>query len=273
MVHFYDSLPDNLRDWALAQRVFFTASAPLDGRHVNLSPKGLVSATFAVLDGNRAAYLDTAGSGVETVAHVYENGRVTVMFCSLDARPRIMRLFCTGRVVERADADAFRRAWRSMGKPGEPMVGARAVIMLRIWKVQTSCGYGVPVFRSHDDHASHLGQDPTPCSCYEDRPTLEKALANFDRRGKLAGYLRDMNSRSLDGLLGLREARRARGENMAAAEAAAWLGRQLRHPAALALGVVVGLALPVCLLSIRALLLLAGSSCRAYMHVSAQNGL
>lgn len=83
---------------ALAQPLFFTASAPLHNSHthVNVSPKGLPAASLSVFDPNHAAYVDGTGSGCETIAHAYENGRVTVMFCSFEKNPRILRWFCGG---------------------------------------------------------------------------------------------------------------------------------------------------------------------------------
>lgn len=132
MVHFYDSIPESLQKWALEQPLFFTATAPLYGRHINLSPKGLTSATFHIFDGNHVAYIDTAGSGVETISHIYENGRATIMFCSIDSKPRIMRLFCTGTVVERNDV-RFAKLLDDMGKI--PVAGTRAVILLQVRKV------------------------------------------------------------------------------------------------------------------------------------------
>ena len=133
MPKYYDSLPADLRDWALAQPLFFVASAPLAGRHVNVSPKGLPRRTFAVFDGAHAAYVDHSGSGAETVSHLYENGRATVMFCSFGPAPRILRLFCTGRVVE-WDEPGFGAALARMGKAD--FAGARAVIFLDIFKVR-----------------------------------------------------------------------------------------------------------------------------------------
>ncbi|KAL7935655.1 pyridoxamine phosphate oxidase family protein [Trichoderma chlorosporum] len=135
MVHYYDSLSDDLRDWALQQKVFFTASAPLKGRHVNVSPKGLLDATFHIFDPNHAAYLDTPGSGIETVSHVYENKRITLMFCSLDEKPRIMRLFCTGIIVERTDPK-FPELFKSIGNGDFPLAGIRAIVMLEILQVR-----------------------------------------------------------------------------------------------------------------------------------------
>ena len=131
MVHFYDNISDELRDWALQQQVFFIASAPLTGSHVNLSPKGLPASTLHVFDKNTVGYIDATGSGIETISHVYENGRATIMFCSFDKNPRIMRWFCKGRVVE-WDMPEYEDLIKQMGK--SEITGARAVIMLIVWK-------------------------------------------------------------------------------------------------------------------------------------------
>jgi len=132
MVKFYDSLSDELRDWAIEQQVFFIASAPINGKHVNLSPKGLPAATFTVFDPNHAAYIDATGSGAETISHLYENGRATIMFCSFGPSPRIMRFFCTGKVVEYDHPD-FDTWITRMDKA--KVEGSRAVILLEIFKV------------------------------------------------------------------------------------------------------------------------------------------
>ena len=93
-----------MREFIERQRMFFVASAPSGAAgHVNVSPKGLD--TFRVLGPRRAAYLDYNGSGVETIAHVRENGRLTIMFCAFEGRPNIVRLYGTGRVVEPGDGD------------------------------------------------------------------------------------------------------------------------------------------------------------------------
>ncbi|KAL8780867.1 MAG: hypothetical protein Q9213_006279 [Squamulea squamosa] len=134
MVQFWDAIPDHLAKWALSQPLFFTASAPLTGAHVNVSPKGLPSATFTIFSPNSAAYIDATGSGSETVSHVYENGRVTIMFCSFEASPRILRFFCWGEVVEWNDKPRFGEMMAKMGK--RRVDGARAVIGLRVWKVR-----------------------------------------------------------------------------------------------------------------------------------------
>lgn len=104
-------------------------------RQINVSPKGMLGSAFTFLGGNEAAYVDLTGSGVETIAHLRENRRITVMFSSFEASPRILRLFCKGRVVEQG-AEAFDR-WleRFGGDAKERFVSARAVIVLDIFKV------------------------------------------------------------------------------------------------------------------------------------------
>lgn len=134
MVTFYESVSPEHHDWILEQPVFFVASAPSTGRHINLSPKGLPSSSFALLTPNEAAYVDATGSGNETISHLRENGRLTVMFCSFDAAPRILRLFCTAEVIE-WNEPAFRPALSCMGLAEKCVEGARAVILLHIFKV------------------------------------------------------------------------------------------------------------------------------------------
>lgn len=103
---------------------------------ISVSPKGLFSSAFVFRGGNAAAYVDLGGSGVETIAHVKENGRVTVLFSSFDAGPRIVRLFCRGRVVERCGGAMFDAWMRRFGEDArEKFPAARAVILLDIFKV------------------------------------------------------------------------------------------------------------------------------------------
>ncbi|KAK5702565.1 hypothetical protein LTR97_003510 [Elasticomyces elasticus] len=120
MVKFFESIQDEHRDFALKQQVFFIASAPLTGKHINLSPKGLPASTLTVFGPNSVGYIDATGSGAETISHVYENGRATVMFCSFDKSPQIMRWFCKGTVVER-DTPEFEKTLGRMGK--EKIIG------------------------------------------------------------------------------------------------------------------------------------------------------
>ena len=134
----HDVIDDRLKAAIESQPVFFVATAPLaeDG-HVNLSPKGYDS--FRVLGPTRVAYLDLTGSGAETIAHLRENGRITIMFCAFEGKPAITRLFGTGRVVVEGDDDFDGLAARFPDHPGR-----RSVIVVEVDRIQTSCGYAVP---------------------------------------------------------------------------------------------------------------------------------
>src|SRR6201992_1727342 len=101
----FSRLDESLREFIDSQALFFVATAPSEGGRINPSPKGYQD-TFAVLDDHTVAYLDLFGSGVETIAHLRDNGRITLMFCSFTRNSRILRLFGTGRVV-RPDDDEF----------------------------------------------------------------------------------------------------------------------------------------------------------------------
>lgn len=127
------------------QHVFFVASAPLaqDG-HVNLSPKGLD--TFKILGPNRCAYADLTGSAAETVAHVRENGRITLMFCAFDGKPNIVRLYGTARIV-RSDDPSF----ESLAREFPEHRSLRSFVDVDIHKVGSSCGFGVPNYEYIDE--------------------------------------------------------------------------------------------------------------------------
>jgi hypothetical protein len=140
-----EAIDNTLARFIAAQPLFFVATAPLAGDgHVNLSPKGLDS--FRVLAPDRVAYLDLTGSGNETAAHLAENGRITVMFCAFAGAPRILRLYGRGRAVVPGDAE-----WAESYAHFEEMPGARQVIVIDVERVQTSCGFGVPLMEPARD--------------------------------------------------------------------------------------------------------------------------
>ncbi|EAW06815.1 pyridoxamine 5'-phosphate oxidase family protein [Aspergillus clavatus NRRL 1] len=218
MPQFYPSISPELRAWALRQPIFFVASAPLRGKHVNLSPKGLPDACFAILGPNEAAYIDATGSGNETICHLRENGRLTVMFCSFDAAPRILRFFCTGTVIE-WDQPEFGEYVARMGG-GKRVVGARAVIRLDVFKVQTSCGYGVPQLALTLDPDTN---EPKPY--FKDRETIGHWASNKVEKGQLRAYQQQWNARSLDGLPGLWSAVADSGRSVWVGRARNWMRR------------------------------------------------
>jgi len=170
---------DRLREWIGRQPVFFVATAPLaaDGR-VNVSPRGLVG-TFGVLDDHTFAWLDTTGSGSETIAHLRENGRITVMFCAFDGDPDVVRLHGRGRVVSRYDAAYADLAGRFTDLPA-----ARAVIVVDVERVSDSCGWGVPLM-------TYAGDRTRIHDTFGPKPEAE-----------LAAYRRRHNTLSIDGLPG-----------------------------------------------------------------------
>lgn len=143
MAKFYASLSPELSAFIRAQHIFFTASAAPSGR-INLSPKGLQ--TLRVLDPTQVAYLDLTGSGAETAAHLKVDGRLTLMFCSFEGAPLILRLYGTGRLVRPQDSQ-----WESLYALFPPLPGARQVVVLDIESVQTSCGFGVPVYEYQEE--------------------------------------------------------------------------------------------------------------------------
>ena len=172
----YDSITPELREFIGTQKMFFVATAPLDGGgHVNVSPKGLDC--FRVLGEKRVAYLDLTGSGNETSAHVEENGRITVMFCAFEGDPKILRLYGRGRTVL-VGADG----WNELASHFEMRPGARQIIVAEIERVQTSCGFGVPMYE-------FAGQ----------REMLPAWVAKKGPEG-IAKYQREKNAASIDGL-------------------------------------------------------------------------
>lgn len=135
-------IDQGLADWIAAQPLFFNATAPLDGSgHINLSPRGLD--TFRVLAPLEVAYLDFTGSGNESAAHIAENGRITLMFCSFSGVPRIVRLYGRGEVIlpSHEEWTSLRAAFPANFPP------ARQIVRICVERVQTSCGYGVPLMQ------------------------------------------------------------------------------------------------------------------------------
>ena len=132
----FSEISERLRTFIEAQHVFFVGTAARDGR-VNISPKGLDS--LRVLRPNRVAWLNGTGSGNETAAHLLDVPRMTIMFCSFDAKPLILRLYGTARAVHAGDAE-----WAELLALFPPMQGSRNIFVLDVDLVQTSCGFGVP---------------------------------------------------------------------------------------------------------------------------------
>ena len=175
----FETIFDELREWIEEQKLFFVATAPTDPEgHVNLSPKGYD--TFRVLDETTVAYLDLTGSGVETIAHLRQTGRITVMFCAFEGPPRIVRLHGRGEVLLPGEPgyDAL------LDRFGEQR-GARAAIRVSVDRISSSCGFSIPYI----DYAG-------------ERPTLADWAERKGQQG-LVEYWAEKNATSIDGLVGL----------------------------------------------------------------------
>ncbi|MBK9386224.1 MAG: pyridoxamine 5'-phosphate oxidase family protein [Planctomycetes bacterium] len=174
-----DHISDELAAFLRAQKLFFVATAPLarDG-HINLSPKGLDS--FRILGPREVAYLDLVGSGVETIAHAQENGRITLLFCAFEGKPKIARLYGRAEIVRPSDPK-----FPTLAAHFPPHPATRSIVRIAVERASTSCGFGVPRYR-------YVGE----------RDELDQWAARKGPEG-LATYQRQKNARSLDDLPGL----------------------------------------------------------------------
>ena len=178
----FDGIDERLGRFLADQPVFFVATAPSgpDG-HVNLSPKGMAG-TFRILHPLTVAYLDITGSGIETVAHLRENGRIVMMFCAFSGAPRIVRLHGRGSVVVPGDGD-----WEELAARFPPQPGTRSIIKVSLERVSDSCGFGVPLM-----------------TYAAERDELTK-WASRKTEDELADYRAKKNATSIDGMPGLAE--------------------------------------------------------------------
>lgn len=138
MANRYPQLNTTLVEFIERQKLFFVATAGRDGK-VNVSPKGMD--TLRVLDHNHVVWLNLTGSGNETAAHLLDSNRMTLMFCSFDRNPLILRLYGEAETVHPRD-----HAWMQMIGYFPQYAGARQIFNLRIELVQTSCGFAVPMY-------------------------------------------------------------------------------------------------------------------------------
>jgi pyridoxamine 5'-phosphate oxidase-like protein len=175
----YDGITPELSQWIERQHMFFVATAPLahDGL-INCSPKGMD--TFRILGPREVAYLDLTGSGIETVAHSRENGRIVFMFCAFEGPPQIVRLHGTAEVCGLGSAQ-----YDALSSLFPAYVGSRAIVRAHLTRISDSCGFGVPQYR-------HVGARNTLIRWSESKGP-----------DALTQYRQTKNTRSLDGLPGL----------------------------------------------------------------------
>ncbi|HYH50832.1 MAG TPA: pyridoxamine 5'-phosphate oxidase family protein [Acidimicrobiia bacterium] len=178
----FAGIDEKLGRFLADQPVFFVATAPSgpDG-HVNLSPKGMAG-TFRILDPLTVAYLDITGSGIETVAHLRDNGRIVIMFCAFSGAPRIVRLHGRGQVVLPGDSE-----WEELAGRFPPQPGTRSIIRVALERVSDSCGFAVPLM-----------------TYAAERDELTKWAAR-KTEDELADYRAKKNATSIDGLPGMAE--------------------------------------------------------------------
>lgn len=175
----YEQIDGDLAQWIEQREMFFVSTAPLDENGmVNCSPKGLD--TFRIIDPLTVGYVDLIGSGIETAAHLNENGRIVIMFCTFNGPPKIVRLHGVGEYIL-ADSDEFRSLTDRFGEHR----GARGLVKVSLKRISDSCGYGVPKLQF-----------------VEDREALGK-WAEKKSDVELVDYVRETNNRSIDGLPGL----------------------------------------------------------------------
>jgi hypothetical protein len=163
---FYETIPKSMIEWILQQKVFWIASAPLSALgHVNVSPKG--GQYFGIVDPTTFWYIDLTGSGVETLSHLQEpgNGRITVLFNAFEGPPKIVRLWGKGEVLEYG-TKKFQEFVKEHNV--KTIDGTRAVVVVHIHQVGSSCGFSMPVFDFKDFR-------PTLNAFFEKRVASEKA--------------------------------------------------------------------------------------------------
>jgi len=169
----FPEIPDTLKGFIERQHIFFVGTAAVDGR-VNVSPKG--SDSLRVMGRNRVVWLNRTGSGNETAAHMLASNRITIMFCSFERTPMILRLYGRGRLIHPGDDE-----WEDLLGLFPSVTGARQIFDIDIDLVQTSCGYQVPFF-------NYQGE----------RDTLDKWAENKGQAG-IERYWQEKNRQSIDG--------------------------------------------------------------------------
>lgn len=173
MAKFYNKLDDQLSSFIKNQKIFFVSTAPIEGR-INLSPKGHDS--FYILNDNEVCFLNLVGSGNETEGHLKEDPRITIMFCSFEKSPNILKIYGKGRSITPRNPE-----WETLYAKMKPESGARQIISIEIESVQTSCGYSVPFFEYQGE-----------------RETLRKWADKQGAEG-IDDYMKEKNITTIDG--------------------------------------------------------------------------
>jgi len=168
-----NEISPKLNSFIEEQKVFFVGTARSEGS-VNVSPKGMD--TFRLINSNKIVWLNLTGSGNETAAHLQENNRMTILFCSFEEKPLILRLYGNASIYHKSDA-AYKEHITLFPKH----IGARQIIIMKVDQVQTSCGFAVP-FMEFKEERSQLTR-----------------WADKKGQGGIEAYWKDKNSKSIDG--------------------------------------------------------------------------
>lgn len=174
MANLKDHIGKRIQKFISKQKIFFVATAT-DKSRINLSPKGMDS--FRVMDEKRVLWLNLTGSGNETAAHLDVDGRITIMFCSFEGAPMILRLYGKGKVINPNDKE-----WSSAVGQFPKQAGTRQIIDIDIEAVQTSCGMSIPMY-----------------DFKEDRLELDEWAQNKGEEG-IKEYWKEKNEVSIDGI-------------------------------------------------------------------------
>lgn len=186
MAKFYEDLNETLIKFINKQKVFFVATAATDGR-INLSPKGYDS--LRILGPTRIAWLNLTGSGNETAAHLIDQNRLTLMFCAFEDPPLILRVYGSAKTIHLDEP-----GWSELYEGFEDFVGARQIFDVTVQSVQTSCGFGVPLFEFAGERKKLLDSAAKKGSDGIADYWAEKNLMSID--GKPTGMPHDGNDES-----------------------------------------------------------------------------
>jgi len=175
----FKQIDANIQRWIERQHMFFVSTAPLDGNGlINCSPKGLDG--LRVTGSRQLVYADVGGSGIETVAHLGQNGRIVIMLCAFEGPPKIMRFYGKGRSVE-----SHHKEFEELKQQFEHLPTIRNFVVVDVTLIRDACGFGVPELRYHGERKAH-----------------QKWASNKSSE-ELIEYRKLKNTTSLDGLPGL----------------------------------------------------------------------
>ncbi|KAF9450839.1 hypothetical protein P691DRAFT_638289, partial [Macrolepiota fuliginosa MF-IS2] len=198
----HPEIPAHTLTWLDAQHIFWVATAPLSGSgHVNLSPK-CTEGTFHIVNQSQVWYEDLTGSGVETISHLREpgNGRISVLFHAFEGPPQIVRIYGKGTVYEYGtkEYDTF------LSSVSQPLrkPGSRAIILINVLQVMTTCGYAVP-FYEFKSYRTKLHEWAERYESHDQKPNDHlNSLKDLPKAG-MKSWWYTRNAHSIDGLPGL----------------------------------------------------------------------